>query len=178
MSKNYERINNVDSSYKYLKQACSIKDTVFSNEKHRIMYGINFAEKDRQQEIKRNNDLKYKNREKLVQLIIIFLGIISFIMLFLLLSYSIIVDERWVSFLGILGFLFLFEFINLIIHPFLDELLNHKQIFVFFGMVIIGSILVPFHHKLEGWIIPKLTEKNKAIRIKNAKKTLEQYEDK
>lgn len=40
------------------------------------------------------------------------------------------------------------------------------------------SIMVPLHHKLEKWATNKLIEKNKAIRLANAKKTIAQLEEK
>jgi hypothetical protein len=46
------------------------------------------------------------------------------------------------------------------------------------ALVSIASLLVPLHHKLEKWTTVKLVEKNKAIRLANAKKTIEKLEDK
>jgi hypothetical protein len=37
---------------------------------------------------------------------------------------------------------------------------------------------VPLHHRLENWATKKLVEKNKAIRLAAAKKTVEQLEKK
>ena len=44
------------------------------------------------------------------------------------------------------------------------------------ALVAIASLIVPLHHKLENWSINKLVEKNKAIRLANAKKTIEELE--
>jgi hypothetical protein len=46
------------------------------------------------------------------------------------------------------------------------------------ALVCIAAILVPIHHKLEKWATHKLVEKNKAIRLAVAKKTIEELENK
>jgi hypothetical protein len=40
----------------------------------------------------------------------------------------------------------------------------------------IASLLIPLHHKLEHWITTKLVEKNKKIRLAEAKKIIEELE--
>ena len=42
--------------------------------------------------------------------------------IFLLLTRSILVNEKWISFLGILGLLIVFEFINLLFHPYVEKI--------------------------------------------------------
>jgi hypothetical protein len=44
------------------------------------------------------------------------------------------------------------------------------------ALVCIAALLVPLHHKLEKWATHKLVEKNKAIRLAAAKKTIEELE--
>jgi hypothetical protein len=44
------------------------------------------------------------------------------------------------------------------------------------ALVCIAAILVPLHHKIEHWATHKLVEKNKAIRLAAAKKTIERLE--
>jgi hypothetical protein len=43
-------------------------------------------------------------------------------------------------------------------------------------LVLIAAVIVPLHHKLEQWIKHKLVEKNKAIRLAAAKRTIEKLE--
>ena len=45
------------------------------------------------------------------------------------------------------------------------------------ALVCIAAVLVPLHHKIEKWATHKLIEKNKAIRLAAAKKTLEKLEE-
>jgi hypothetical protein len=44
------------------------------------------------------------------------------------------------------------------------------------ALVCIAALLVPLHHKLEKWATNKLVEKNKAIRLVAAKRTIEELE--
>jgi hypothetical protein len=46
------------------------------------------------------------------------------------------------------------------------------------ALVAIASLLIPLHHRLEKWIMKKMTEKNKKIRLENAIKNIEQLEEK
>jgi phosphate starvation-inducible membrane PsiE len=87
-----------------------------------------------------------------------------------------VVNEKWVSFFGILGLLIVFEFINLLIHPFLEDVTHHNLIFMLLALVAIASLLIPLHHRIEKWISLKMTEKNKAIRLAAAKKIIEKLE--
>ena len=101
-------------------------------------------------------------------------GIIFFISIFLLLSRSVIVNEKWISFLGILGLLIVFEFINLFFHPYIASLTNHSPVWMLLALVAIAALLIPLHHRLEHWINHIMVEKNKKIRLEAAKKTIEQ----
>ena len=89
-----------------------------------------------------------------------------------------IVNERLISFFAILGLLVVFEFINLLIHPWLAHFTHDSPVLMLLALVIIASLLIPLHHKLEHWIKEKMIEKNKAIRLAVAKKTIEKLEKK
>lgn len=111
-----------------------------------------------------------------IQYVLIALGIITLIILYLLLSRSFITNTRLIEFFGVVALLIVFEFLNLILHPFLERLTNHSLLFILLGLVCIAALLVPLHHKLEIWATNKLIEKNKKIRLAAAKKTIEQLE--
>ena len=72
----------------------------------------------------------------------------------------------------------MFEFINLLIHPFLERVTHHSPLLMLLALVAIASLLIPMHHKIEKWIKDKMTEKNKTIRLEHAKKTIENLESK
>jgi NADH:ubiquinone oxidoreductase subunit 3 (subunit A) len=117
-----------------------------------------------------------EERQVNIQYAGIAISLIIFISLFLLLSGSIIINEKWISFLGILGLLILFEFINLVFHPYLAKITNHSPIMMLAILVAIAALLIPLHHRLEHWIKHKMIEKNKKIRLEAAKKTIEKLE--
>jgi hypothetical protein len=96
---------------------------------------------------------------------------------FSLLSHSIIVNEKWIEYLGILGLLIVFEFINLLIHPYLAEATHDSPIFMLLILVVIAALLIPLHHRLEKWVTKKMVEKNKKIRLAAAKRTLEKLNE-
>ncbi|MGZ5191959.1 MAG: hypothetical protein ACXWCZ_13195 [Flavisolibacter sp.] len=122
------------------------------------------------------NAEKEEERKANTQYAAIAVVLILFITAFLLLSRSIIVNEKWISFLGVLGLLIVFEFINLFFHPFIASVTNHSPILMLIMLVGIAALLIPAHHKLEHWIKHKMVEKNKRIRLAAAKRTIEKLE--
>ena len=75
-----------------------------------------------------------------------------------------------------MALLVVFEFINLLVHPFLEEFTNHSQILMLLLLVGLAALLIPLHHRMEKWTINKLIEKNKERRLADAKKTIEKLE--
>ena len=167
---------NSDSALKYTNIYYKAKDSVGNNEQIQKLQLLAFEENIRQEEIKKENQKAETERKHNIQYVAIALGIISFIVLFLLLSRSIIVNTKIIEFLGVTGLLVVFEFINLIIHPYLAEFTSHSPVLMLLVLVLIAIVLVPLHHKLEKWITPRIIEKNKQIRLAAAKKTIAKLE--
>jgi hypothetical protein len=117
-------------------------------------------------------------RQQNIQYALIALGIIIFITIFLLLSRTIIVNEKLISFFAILGLLLIFEFINLLIHPWLAHFTHESPVLMLLALVAIAALLIPLHHRLEHWVKGQMIEKNKAIRLALARKAIEQLEKK
>ena len=123
------------------------------------------------------SELKAKeDRKHNLQYAAIALGLIAFVTLFLLLSHSIIANQKLIRFLGVVALLIVFEFINLYIHPYLAHATNDSPLLMLLVMVCIAALLVPVHHRLEKWITNRLVEKNKKIRLDAAKKTIASLE--
>ena len=139
---------------------------------------MSFNETVRQNQIAEKEKREAEERKQNIQYASIFIGIIIFIMLFLLLSRTIIVNERLISFLTILNLLILFEFINLLIHPWLASFTHESPVWMLIALVSIASLLIPLHHRLEHWIKEKMVEKNNTIRLAAAKKIIRQLEPK
>jgi hypothetical protein len=87
-----------------------------------------------------------------------------------------VANQKLISFFGVLGLLVVFEFINLVIHPWLAAVTHESPILMLLALVFIDSLLIPLHHRLEHWIKERMIEKNKAIRLAAAKKTIEKLE--
>ena len=106
------------------------------------------------------------------------MGIIIFITFFLLLTRTVVVEEKLISFFAVLGLLVVFEFVNLLIHPWLAEFTHESPLWMLLILVLIAALLIPLHHKMEHIVKEKLVQKNKAIRLSAAKKTIEQLDKK
>jgi hypothetical protein len=138
---------------------------------------MTFTEDLRQQELANEKLKEEEERKHNIQLSLLAIGIITFIILFLLLSRSFITNTKLIEFFGVIALLLVFEFLNLLLHPFLESITHHSPVFMLLALVCIAALLVPLHHRLEKWTTKKLIEKNKEIRLSNAKKTIEKLEE-
>ena len=167
----YDKQHNTDSAYFYARQELLLKDSVFNQEAFNKIQALNFSEEVR---AKQAEEQRHQN----IQFVSIAIAIIIFITLFLLLSRTVIVNGRLISFFAILGLLVVFEFINLLIHPWLASFTHESPVLMLLALVLIAALLIPMHHRLEHWIKEKMIEKNKAIRLAAAKKTIKKLEKK
>ena len=176
LSDNYTLLKESDSCLKYLRQAMVIKDTIQSNKEESQIQNLVFEERLQKIETAENEVKLKEERSHNLQYSAIAATLILFIIVFLLLSHSILVNESIIRFLGILSLLIVFEFINLLLHPYLGEFVHHSPILMLCLMVFIAALLIPLHHKLEHWITNKLVDKNTQIRLTAAKRTIEAVE--
>jgi tetratricopeptide (TPR) repeat protein len=158
-----------DSAAKYMDVYISKNDSLNSTTKVAKLQAAKFEDELRQQEFAKNRQEEEQNRQHNIQLVITAIGILSAVIFFLLLSRSFIIHHRVVAFLSVVILLIVFEFINLLIHPFLEKITHHSPVIMLLGLVAIAALIVPLHHKLEHWATNKLVEKNKAIRLAKAK---------
>ncbi|MEZ4793755.1 MAG: hypothetical protein R2783_09915 [Gelidibacter sp.] len=172
----FEATNKPDSTYKYYRLANVLKDSLFDIEKVKSIESISFQEQLKEQEKELAMIKAEEERQNTIQFALLAIGIISFVIIFLLLSRSFITSTRLIKFLSIVGLLMVFEFLNLILHPFLEKITYHSPVLMLLCLVCIAALLVPLHHKIEHWATNKLVEKNKQIRLAAAKRTIEQLE--
>ena len=173
----YEK-RNCDSTLKYANLYKIANDSVFSNKINQQIQVMTFDEELRQQELATEKTKVEEQRDQNIQYALLAFGIISFLILFLLLSRSFITNTKLIEFLGVIALLIVFEFLNLLLHPFLERVTHHSPILMLLALVCIAALLVPLHHKSEKWATAKLVEKNKQIRLAAARKTIEQLERK
>lgn len=160
---------NADSALKYTKLYHSVKDSLYSINSLQQMEAMRFVENQRQEKLE-------TDRKQNLQLSAIAIGLVVFAIAFFLFSHSIIANPKVIKFLGILSLLIVFEFINLLIHPYLGDLTHHSPVMMLGFMVCLAALLIPIHHKLEHWITHKLIEKNNRVRLAAAKKTINELE--
>ena len=172
LSSYYRNIRFHDSAYFYQDVTKAANDSLFNEQKNNQMQSLVFDEKLRQQEVAIANLKAKEERNHNLQYAAIAVALITFIILFLVLSRSIIVKQKFIEFFAILGLLAVFEFINLFIHPYLSNITNHSPVLMLIILIAIGALLIPLHHKLEKWITKIMIEKNKKIRLEAARKTI------
>jgi hypothetical protein len=172
----YDKLNKTDSAYYYAKVEIETRKLVFDEEKLSGIQAMGLKEQLRKMDEAAKDEEVKQQRKQNIQYIFLAIGIVTFLILFFLLSRSIIVNEKWISFFGILSLLIVFEFINLLIHPFLERVTHHNPMLMLLALVALASLLIPLHHRLEKWIKEKMTDKNKKIRLDAAKKTIEELE--
>jgi len=172
------RNSNIDSAFKYSEMYRMANDSLFSTKTIHQTQLMTFEDELHQKELATEKIKAEEQRKQNIQYALIALGIITFIILFLLLSRSFITNTKLIEFLGVMALLMVFEFLNLLLHPFLEIETNHTPLLMLLALVCIAAVLVPLHHRVEKWSTAKLVEKNKKIRLANAKKTIEKLEGK
>lgn len=168
---------NCDSTLKYAKIFKASNDSLYNRKASQQIQLMTFDEDLRQQELAAKKIIEEQHRIQNLQYASIVIGIFTFFILFALLSRSVMVNENIISFMGILGLLMVFEFINLLLHPFLEKVTNHSPVLMLLSLVAIASLLIPLHHRLEKFIKVRMTEKNKERRLAAAKKTIDELEN-
>ena len=164
-------------AFDYLMNEVKLRDSLYKANNKREVKNITLNEQERQNTIAEKQKQDSEQRKENIQYALIALGLILAIILFLLLSRSIIANERIIKLLGVLSLLIVFEFLNLVLHPFLQRITNNTPLLMLLALVSIAAILVPLHHRIEKWATTRLVEKNKQIRLASAKKTIEKLEN-
>ncbi len=78
--------------------------------------------------------------------------------------------------LSLIALLLFFEFINLLLHPFLGRVTHHSPILMLLCMAAIAGLLIPLHHRMEKFITNMLVSKNNRVRLESARRTIEELE--
>ena len=173
---NYYSNKNNDLALQYANLYINVNDSLSTANKEQESYSLLFDEELRQRELKEQAAEKQQERKQNIQYALIALGIIILFSLYLLLSRSFITNTKLIEFFGVIALLIVFEFLNLLLHPFLERVTHHSPVLMLLALVCIAALLVPLHHKVEKWATAKLVEKNKQVRLASAKKTIEQLE--
>jgi tetratricopeptide (TPR) repeat protein len=173
----YDNNHQPDSAFYYSRLESVMRDSLFSQNNINKIQALAFNEKIRVMEEADRLADEARQRNRNIQFELLAFGIITFIILFLLLSRSFITNTKVIEFLGVISLLIVFEFLNLLLHPFLERITHHSPVLMLLALVCIAALLVPLHHRLQKWATHRLVEKNKQIRLAAAKKTIRLLSD-
>lgn len=157
LSELYDATNDVQS-FRYFKMAVAAKDSIFNQEKVKQIQNLSFNEQLRQQEIVEEKNIAEKDRKHNLQIMAIAVFIVTFFLVVVLLSKRKI-SSRIVESLGLVALLLFFEFINLLMHPFIEHITHHTPVLMLLLLVLMASILAPMHHYLTDWVKEKLAHR-------------------
>ena len=124
----FDKLNNTDSAYYYSKVESQIREQIFNQNNLNTIQALTFKEQLRVIEDVAKKSEEADQRKQNIQFALIAFGIITFIILFLLLSRSIITNTKMIEFLGVIALLIVFEFLNLLLHPFLEKVTHHSPV--------------------------------------------------
>jgi len=148
----------LDSAFHYQELSITAKDSLFSQEKTKEVQNLTFAERQRQEELAEQKLADEEASRKNLQLA----GIAIFIPMFFLFVMYLSrhkAKPRTVEFLGILALLLVFEFVTLLVHPYIERWTHETPILTLLILVAIAAILVPLHHRTEHWVKSKLVHR-------------------
>ncbi|HWK07888.1 MAG TPA: tetratricopeptide repeat protein [Puia sp.] len=155
----YRGSHKIDSAFAYQQITIAAKDSLFSQEKNREIQNLSFAEAMRQQELTERKLQEAETSKRNLQLAGIAVFIPSFFLFVLFLSHR-KAKPRTVEFLGILALLLVFEFITLLVHPYIEHLTDDAPAIMLIILVAIAAFLVPLHHKMEKWVKERLAHRS------------------
>ena len=173
LSAHYKEVENVDSSFFYLNYVQNLNDSINSKGRIRESQMLSSNEQLRQLEIAENLRIAKRERVQQLQLLFIAIFIPGFFLLTLLLS-RIRLHVRLIKILGVLSLLILFEYLTLLLHPYVAEITHHTPVYEMLIFVSIAAILIPAHHRVENLLIKWLTKNRplfagNRIKMKTAK---------
>ncbi len=166
----------VDSAFKYAEMYKTANDSLYNFKAIQQTQLMTFEEEARQQQLAVERAQEDQARAENMQYALMALGIVAFILAFLIFSRSYMASAKVISFLCVVALLIVFEFLNLLLHPLIGSITHHSPVFMLLALVCIAALLIPLHHRLEHWAKKLLVEKNAARRLAHAQRTIEQLE--
>lgn len=173
----YSQVKKIDSAFAYVNHVQELNDSVNSKSRIKEMQIISTSEQFRQRDREEERKIAQKKRFQQLQFLLIGIFIPGIFLITFLLNRT-KVHVRLVRVLGVLSLLFLFEYLTLLLHPAVSSLTNHVPVYEILIFVVIAAILIPLHHKIEHWLIHRLTHHRVQLVRTNPEKTAEQTVDK
>ncbi|CAN5186437.1 hypothetical protein BH09BAC2_BH09BAC2_12900 [soil metagenome] len=158
----YKNKKKFDSAFVYMEQAVTLQDSLKGQSKTREAMIISSNEQIRQAEMA---EQKLRDKQTRLQQLQI-LAICIFIPVFFIITVAVSrirIHRNVIRFMGVVSLLLFFEFIILLSHPLIEELMHHNKVLELLVLVFIGAGLVPLHHRLEHIVLEKLTKDKKYL---------------
>jgi tetratricopeptide (TPR) repeat protein len=179
LSQLYKQKHVFDSAFIYQETQMMLKDSFDNRERIKQVQSITISEQLRQKEMADMRLKQRKARRTMLQLLAIgmFIPVCFFISAFISRKS---VNRKVIAFSGVFSLLLLFEYITLLLHPFVAEKTHHSPIYEIIIFVAIAAVLTPAHHKIEAWLISKLTSMHSSyqqLRLKAVKKQNDQQNE-
>ena len=160
LTNQYKATDQVDSAFATMSRVQELNSTLNSKSRIRQSQVLSTNEQLRQVELEENRKEAEKERKQQLQYLFIGMFIPGFFLFTLLLS-RIRVHVRLIKILGILSLLLVFEYLTLLLHPYVADLTHHTPVYELLIFVSIATLLIPSHHKIEHWLIEKLVSNRK-----------------
>jgi tetratricopeptide (TPR) repeat protein len=176
LEKAYHAAGKPDSAYLSLKEHAALQDSMVNAEALSKVENMRFREqlKDKEEVVARAEEAI--DRANNIQFAIIALIVLTLAIFLLVFSRTAVVGAKAIKNLSLIALLLFFEFINLLLHPFLDRITNHSPILMLLAMACIAGLLIPMHHRMEHFITNMLVSKNNRVRLEAARRTIEELE--
>lgn len=155
LSSFYEGKDN-SKSLEYHKIALTAKDSLFSTEKSRSVAMMSFEETQRQQEILEKQLQEEALHNRNIQYAAIAFGVLTFVILLMVFSRTRHANEKIIRFLATLALLIIFEFFNLLLDPYINNVTQQVPLLTLLALVALAGLLIPVHQWLEQRIHQKL----------------------
>ncbi|MEO8591614.1 MAG: hypothetical protein ABI432_19690 [Flavobacteriales bacterium] len=178
LEKAYHAAGKPDSAYLILKLHAMLQDSLVNAEALSKVENMRFSAQLKDKEEERIKAEEVAARSRNIQFAIIALIVITLGIFLLIFSRTSVVGAKAIKNLSLIALLLFFEFINLLLHPFLDRVTNHSPILMLLAMAAIAGLLIPLHHRMEELITNMLVSKNNRVRLEAARRTIEELESK
>jgi tetratricopeptide (TPR) repeat protein len=166
----------MDSAYHYFELRVLYADSLINATNLNKLQNMAFAQELKEVEEAKAKEEEAAARSRNIQFGIIALIVITLGIFLLVFSRTAVVGARAIKNLSLIALLLFFEFINLLVHPFLGELTHHSPILMLLCMAAIAGLLIPLHHRMEHLITNMLVSKNNRVRLEAARRTIEELE--
>jgi hypothetical protein len=169
LAKNYSGIDNSKAVY-YYQQSSVLRDSLYNKEKTEQLQNITFNEQERQKELEEQKRIKEEERKKQIQYSLLALSIFIIIILFMALSRSLITSEKINAYFATLALLMVFEFLNLMIGPYIGLITANVPAISFVTAICMALILSPLQSRFKKWLTSMMQKKKSKIQTNNSTK--------